>query len=418
MVKKRVACIVDGHSTGAELAGALKELDWFIVHVQARKEISPSYIKSFNPTLFDVLLHASNLTREDLVMTVQAYRPEFVIAGSEPGIELADLLSASLGLSGNDPQTSAKRRNKYLMAQAISEQGLSCARQYLVSSEQELLDATTKINSRAVVVKPVDAMGSEDVRICFEEHEALAAFRTIFGKKNVVGIVNDSVLVQEFIEGEQYVVNGVSIGGKHRITELWHEQRLNIRGVGNLYDYETMIPYEGSSQALIIEYTKKVLTALGIEEGASHTEIILTKEGPVLIECGARMQGGIISAPILEAIGDSHMTMTLKRYVDPLNFLENINTRYVMTKTLRVVNLIMARAGVVKENNSNVLLVTLPSFCMIARTPDVGDYVKKTTDLPTKVGHVYLMHDSMLQLDSDYKKIREWEAAGHLIVLH
>ncbi|RII79660.1 ATP-grasp domain-containing protein [Pseudomonas monteilii] len=417
MSNARVACIVDGHSTGAELAKALKELGWFLVHVQARERISSSYVKSFESAIFDVLLRASEVNYSDLVQMVREYNPEFVIAGSEPGVELADLLSSSLGLKGNDPESSPRRRNKYLMAKAIAEHGLDCAKQYMVSTEPELLDGLRRINTLPVVVKPVDAMGSEDVRVCFDEHEALDAFGAILGKKNVVGVVNEAVLVQEFLDGEQYVVNAVSIEGKHRVTEMWREKRLNVRGGGNIYDYETMIPYEGKIQEKLISYTKKVLTALGIEEGPSHTEIIFTARGPVLVETGARMQGGIISEPIIKAIGDSHMTMTLKKYLDPLWFVRNIDAPYHMTKISRVVNLIMGRAGVVKENNCIKLLTTLPSFYMIARTPSVGDYVKETVDLPSKVGHIYLMHEDLSQLETDYRKIREWEASGDLIIL-
>lgn len=418
MSNARVACIVDGHSTGAELAKALKELGWFLVHVQAREKISSSYVNSFEPKMFDILLRASEVSYSDLVNSVRECNPEFVIAGSEPGVELADLLSSSLGLKGNAPESSSKRRNKYLMAKAISEHGLDCAKQYRVSTEPELLDGLRKINTLPVVVKPLDAMGSEDVRVCFDEHEALDAFRAVFGKRNVVGIVNEAVLLQEFLEGEQYVVNAVSIGGKHRITEMWQEKRLNIRGVGNIYDYETMIPYEGEIQKQLINYTKKVLMALGVEEGPSHTEIIFTSRGPVLVETGARMQGGIISEPIIKAIGDSHMTMTLKKYIDPLWFIRNIDVPYRMAKISRVVNLIIGRAGVVKKNNCMELLPTLPSFYRIVRMPGVGDHVNRTVDLPSKVGHIYLMHDDLSQLDADYKKIREWEASDGLITLN
>ncbi|SDH84408.1 ATP-grasp domain-containing protein [Pseudomonas panipatensis] len=413
----RVACIVDGHSTGAELAKSLKDLGWFLVHVQSGEEISKSYIKNFRPSLFDVLIIAADLSYADLVEKVKGFGPVFVIAGSEPGVELSDRLSCSLGLKGNDPKTSLKRRDKFQMAKAISDYGLDCATQHLASSEHEALDHVKTINSFPVVVKPVNAMGSEDVRVCFDEREALEAFRVVHGKKNVIGLMNSSVLVQEFLKGDQYLVNAVSINGKHRITEMWLEKRLNIRGVGNIYDYETMIPYEGKIQTQLINYTKKVLTALGIEEGPSHTEIMLTARGPILIETGARMQGGIVSAPIIKAIGESHMTMTLKRYLEPEWFSRNIDAPYEMSEISRVVNLIMKRAGVVKGNNCEALLSTLPSFHMIVRAPSIGDYVEKTVDLPSKVGHIYLMHQDLNQLDTDYEKIREWEASEELITL-
>src|SRR5271170_4696867 len=39
------------------------------------------------------------------------------------------------------------------------------------------------------------------------------------------------------------------------------------------------------------EYTTKVLDALNIVEGAGHGEVIMTKDGPCLVEIGARCHG-------------------------------------------------------------------------------------------------------------------------------
>ncbi|MGC4009066.1 MAG: hypothetical protein QM805_08785 [Pseudomonas sp.] len=130
-----------------------------------------------------MLITAPDLSYLDLVDKVKGYCPAFVIAGSEPGVELSDRLSDSLGLVGNDPKTSLKRRNKFEMARAISEHGLNCAAQYLAVSENELISHVKKISFFPVVVKPVNAMGSEDVRVCFDEEGALEAFRGIYGKK-------------------------------------------------------------------------------------------------------------------------------------------------------------------------------------------------------------------------------------------
>lgn len=52
------------------------------------------------------------------------------------------------------------------------------------------------------------------------------------------------------------------------------------------------VPHEGEVQDRLIEYTRMVLTSLGIKVGPSHFEVMMTTRGPVLIETGARMQGG------------------------------------------------------------------------------------------------------------------------------
>ena len=38
------------------------------------------------------------------------------------------------------------------------------------------------------------------------------------GKTNVLGLVNECVLVQEYLEGEEYVVDMVSREGEHKVV--------------------------------------------------------------------------------------------------------------------------------------------------------------------------------------------------------
>lgn len=64
------------------------------------------------------------------------------------------------------------------------------------------------------------SIGTEDV--CFVESlaEARRAFDTIIGKVNLFGEVNAKVLVQEFLQGTEYVVDCVSKDGVHKVRAL------------------------------------------------------------------------------------------------------------------------------------------------------------------------------------------------------
>jgi hypothetical protein len=50
-------------------------------------------------------------------------------------------------------------------------------------------------------------------------------------------------------------------------------------------------------------YVAKVLDALGLHFGASHAEVIVTKDGPCLVEVGARMHGALGPEVMQEATG-------------------------------------------------------------------------------------------------------------------
>jgi hypothetical protein len=53
----------------------------------------------------------------------------------------------------------------------------------------------------------------------------------------------------------------------------------------------------------------------------------------------------------------------------------------------------------------------------IVGTPPPGARVEKTTNVFTRPGHMYLLHDNPEQLEHDYRKIRTWETEGALLEL-
>merc|ERR1711972_568071 len=52
-----------------------------------------------------------------------------------------------------------------------------------------------------------------------------------------------------------------------------------------------LLPPSGEKQDLLVDYTFKVLDAVGLRYGPCHTEIMLTARGPILVEVNCRLHG-------------------------------------------------------------------------------------------------------------------------------
>ena len=52
------------------------------------------------------------------------------------------------------------------------------------------------------VVKPVEGAGSDGVLICDSPDEVRKAFASLEGTKNVLGLTNYQVLLQEYLKGD------------------------------------------------------------------------------------------------------------------------------------------------------------------------------------------------------------------------
>jgi biotin carboxylase len=68
------------------------------------------------------------------------------------------------------------------------------------------------------VVKPNESAGTDSVFLCHSPLEVQNAFATIHGHANGLGHQNDGALCQEFLQGTEFVIDGVSRDGVYKVT--------------------------------------------------------------------------------------------------------------------------------------------------------------------------------------------------------
>jgi carbamoylphosphate synthase large subunit len=414
----QVACIVDAYSTGADLAARFHGYGWRAVHVQSSAKIPDDFAATFKAEDFIAnLVPASPEDREEIATRLMDLAPACVIAGTETGVPLADYLAARLGLPGNAPRTSSLRRNKYDMQEALRAAGLKAIAQHIARDAAGAAAWAAQHGIWPVVVKPVDSAGADGVRFCETPEEVLEASNAILGRPNRLGLDNSSVLVQERLTGQQYFINGVSISGHHVITEIWQDDKILVEGAGLICEKETLLDAAGPVQDILTDYLRKALDVLGVQEGPSHSELMLTDKGPVLIETAARMQGTILHEAVVAAIGESHVTLTAERYADPEAFRRRVGLPYSRMRNLYCVTLASSREGIIRKNNCRSMFEALPSFQGLFHTPEPGERLEKTRDLFSNPGIVYLCHPDRDQIEADYRHIRHLESTGALFEL-
>jgi len=417
---RNVICIVDAYSTGADLAPVFKKSGWQCIHVQSNAVIPDDYLPSFIPKNFDFLMvpDSDELSGfESIIEKLQLFDPAYIIPGTETGVKIADYLSHRLSKPGNAWESSTLRRNKFQMQEALNDGGLLSIPQFVTDDVIKAVDWAEQHQCWPVVVKPVDSAGADSVRFCENHVELEDAFNNILGKKNKLGLFNSTVLIQKRLRGQQFIVNAVSMDGMHLITEIWTDDKIPVSDASLICEKEILLPFRGEIQNTLVSYMKKALTLLGVDNGPSHSELIITEQGPVLIETAARMQGTIMHDAVISALGYSHVTLTAERYINPNDFLGKIHDKYNLKKNLYCVTLSSKEDGVVKNNRCKELIGQFPSYFGLMHTPEKGENIFRTTDLFTNPGIIYLCHDCEDQIKRDYIKIRELESDGLLFEL-
>lgn len=410
MKKPGSTCIiVDAYSSGNLLAPEFRSRQIECAHVQSSPDIPTPARSSFHPEHF-----IENISHEgDLRETLEAcasLKPLCVVAGSETGVELADLLSERLGLPSNGSCLSAARRDKAWMVTRVG-QRCRVIPSLKTNAYDEALRWAEQRTGWPVVVKPLRSAGSDSVTTCASGEQLREAFAALLGRPDQFGNLISDVLVQERVQGPEYIVDTVSHSGVHRVTNVWSIVKGAYNGGNFVCDYNELLPYDGAGTGLL-DYTCEVLDVLGMRFGPAHTELIVTRDGPTLIETAARMHGAGFPIYSRECVGYSQVDLTADAYVDPVAFRTKTQSPYELRKNLVIVELISGVEGVIKGLPRADEIRGLPSFSDMKLPLRPGDTITRTVDVFSSPGHVVLIHPDMETVRRDIAAIRQIERDG------
>ncbi|MBE8517363.1 biotin carboxylase [Amycolatopsis sp. H6(2020)] len=404
----RTVVIVDGYSTGRHLPSALRAHGVRAVHVQSSADVPPFLRRTYRPEDFDEVLPSG--TPAQVAARLAGLADPAVLAGAESGVLFADRLCDLLGLSWNVPRLSAARRDKFEMIEALRRAGLPVAGQIRSADAEEIVRWAAGRRDWPIVLKPPLSTSSEDVCFCSTAEEIRAGTTRIVGKANLLGVVNDAVVAQTFLEGPIYVVNSVSRHGAHLTTDVWcFEFEPGERGSIRFTEHY-LLPPEHPFFEPLVSYNRRALDAVGIRNGPSHAELKMTARGPRLVETSARLMGATIERePFTAALGTTQVELTALALCDPGRFEARLRRPYRLRKRLKIRWVHFPQAGVITGDHGVARLTGLPSFAGYFGRPRIGDEVRPSTDTTGTGGFVYLL------ADDDRTLAHDSELAGKLI---
>lgn len=412
---KNAYVIVDGYSSGRMLVDAFKEQfkndsETVIVHVLSTPVpyttmAAPEFEKYAESIVLDGDI-------QSVIDQLKKYNVMAVVAGQEPGVELADTLSEKLQLKNtNGTEKSAARRNKFDMVKTIAEAGLAAPKFLKSSNLSQILDWVRENTQYPVVIKALRSAGTDGVYISSSEEELKAAFGKLIGSESIYNETNQEVLIESFLDGTEYVVNAVSMDGIHYVTDVWMYQKKFIPGHGNIYDREMLMPADSRIVQELIHYNSKVLDALDIKNGPSHAEIMYTSKGPVLVEVGARISGVVHPALLNSCVGHNQVNLTIDCYSDSKKFMELIQqSPYAMKQHGMIINMIYeGLPGTIEHIDDQVLeqIKSLSSVVQFVMRAHQGDILNPTRTLINSPARLFLGHVDEQQLYKDYDAIQQ-----------
>ncbi len=397
--------IVDPYSAGALLATALIERGVSCVAIESYPAVPASMRSHYTPDAFANVIQADDNFDHTLAQ-VARHGPTHVMAGFESGVELAEELSERLSLPANDSRLRNVRRDKYLMSEKAKECGLLTALQFRSSDVDELVAWTRNTLDWPVIVKPSKSVATDHVFCCRDVDSVRHAATSILSDVNILGAHNPVAIVQEFLEGTEYAIDMVSVDAQPKLTAIWQYDRPQAERDYVGYDAMRLLAYEGPQQSSVRAYACEVLRALGIRFGPSHCELIVGGNGPVLVEIGARMSGGVNAVLSRVCGGVCQLDETVDAILAPEKFLERLDIRPQLKQHVVNVFLSPQRPGTLVRTKHVQDLRALGTLHSLSITTQPGDQLKRVAGLVT------LVSDDIHAIYRDIDTIRGLESNG------
>jgi len=225
----------------------------------------------------------SILEKEQILEKCKEIKIDGVVSKSDNAVPTVAFVAQGIGIPGNNYEDALIMSNKYKARIAFFKNGVNSPN-FTIAKEGEDIDI--KEIKFPVIVKPTDRSASIGIKKVDNETELQEAIQ----RAQKLSFAREA-LIEEFITGSEATLDMITFQGKHYPIIISDTETTGA-------PYFTKIGYHQPSllnpeiQEKIIVEAKKALTALKFNNGASDTEVIVTKSGEVkVIEINPRMGG-------------------------------------------------------------------------------------------------------------------------------
>lgn len=325
----------------------------------------------------------STIDTKALIEVVEKEKPDGIVTAA------TDMPMRSIGYIGEkfnfntvSYETALKATDKYKMREALFNFGVPVPKYFLVDSENEYFKAISKIKGKKIV-KPIDSSGSRGIFLLEDDNEAKTAYQHALDNSK-----SKTILVEEYMQGEEVSVETLTVNGETHVIAITDKI---TTGAPHFIEHAHKI--QSNKSEIIKSDIEKVAIAankaLSIESGPSHTEIMVTSEGPKIVEIGVRLGGDFITSHLVKyATGIDIIEAYLKQSVgEPLaNLKDHLNKGCA-------VHFIQSKPGVLKTANIPEHILNHPQVIEVGLTAKVGDVLGEANSSTSRIGHIICQAD-------------------------
>lgn len=248
----------------------------------------------------------------------RTYPFESVLSFQEFGLMNAARIQDRLGLFGNPPRPVALTRDKLRMRQHLRAVGIPTTPHVATNSARELREFA-ETAGWPIVLKPRYGTGSRQVHRVDSATDLDPALAAMFAVDP-----HTQILAEKYLFGPEVSVEAITWEGRHEVLIVTDKL---TTGAPHFVELGHTMPacLPSADLAAVRDLTVSFLDSIGHRYGPSHTEIIRTGTGPVIVESHTRTGGDRIFE-MVELISKVDMILaTLRGFAGRFEWPRQIN---------------------------------------------------------------------------------------------
>lgn len=241
----------------------------------------------------DIFFDVSTIDVDGIVRTAKEFKPMGIMTmATDMPMRAIARATTELGLPGISFDTALKSTDKGEMIKAFNASAVEIPWFFIIKHDRDLKTVKNKLVFPCIV-KPTDNAGSRGV-ILVESPESLDSAYAYSKEHSRCG----TVIIEEYMTGREVSVEVMAVQGSIHILAVTDKL---TTGAPFFVEMGHCQPSQLSDNDLtkIKDLAKRAVQAIGIENGPAHVEIMLTNDGPKMIELGARMGGDCITSHLV-----------------------------------------------------------------------------------------------------------------------
>lgn len=362
--------------------------------------------KSLGEFVVDEFLASQEPSLDALAARIASDWPrlEGVIPWDEQSILIGAALAERLGIGWNPTHVIERCRDKAVMKAWLREKGrVRINASHAAQTGEEALAFQRSLGQWPIVVKPSGGSGSTDVFFPEDRGALLGACQEVL--ESGAG----EVLLEEFIGGREFAVNGVvDVEGDLLVTDVWFYDRRTFDGVPNVYFQTIKVSTSDPVFSPLATYAATVVEDLELRRSPIHMEVKVDDRGPCLIEVGARLSGANLPLVASKLHGRDLFELAACHYLGAIPASgRDVDWERYDQFAARVVSGVQAREiPSIRAVHGVADVESLPSFDAFGKIRPVGTRCPVSRDVDSIAYEVYLIHRDADQVVRDAIEVR------------